>query len=246
MVGRSLALKDFLQMKDINLKALLFVALGVSAALLMMGAAATTTRYKGVLVSSSSTITNLTSTTITNSSDMKVGGTLVVDGVTASGTIETTDVFYGNGNGLTNLGFSAIDALGTAARSNAVAFLKKQTADTNTAGDLTLEAASTFLQMEATGNTTGFRMYDLFNGGSEFQMRRRANGGASVSAIIYVLTNDVFTFGVPVGVSSNAVAAWPVAPRSPGDAMFVNSNGVIHLLTSGLGSTWTATNRIAP
>lgn len=239
-------------MKDINLKVLLLFVSGVSAALLLMGAAATATRYKGVLVSSSSFITNLTSVTITNSGDMKVGGdaqvvgTLAVNGVNASGSVVTTDSFYGNGSGLTNLGFSAIDALGTAARSNAVAFLKKQTADTNTAGDLTLEAASTFLQMEATGNTTGFRMYDLFNGGSEFQMRRRANGGASVSAIIYALTNDVFTFGVPVGVSSNAVAAWPVAPRSPGDAMFVNSNGVVHLLTSGVDGTWTATNRIAP
>lgn len=45
---------------------------------------------------------------------------------------------------------------------------------------------------------------------------------------------------------SNALSAWPTVPTVSGAAAFVNSNGVVFLLTSGLGATWTATNRIAP
>jgi len=47
-------------------------------------------------------------------------------------------------------------------------------------------------------------------------------------------------------VQSNALSAWPTAPRSRGDAMFVNSNGVVFMLGSGVGLTWTTTNKIAP
>ena len=47
-------------------------------------------------------------------------------------------------------------------------------------------------------------------------------------------------------LKSNAVSTWPTAPRSPGDSFEGNSNGVIYKLTSGVGSTWTGTNKIAP
>lgn len=45
---------------------------------------------------------------------------------------------------------------------------------------------------------------------------------------------------------SNAISQWPPAPKSPGDAYWGNSNGVIYLLTSDVGMTWVATNKIAP
>jgi len=45
---------------------------------------------------------------------------------------------------------------------------------------------------------------------------------------------------------TNAESAWPTAPAAAGAAAFVNSNGVVFVLTSGLGATWTGTNQIAP
>jgi hypothetical protein len=47
-------------------------------------------------------------------------------------------------------------------------------------------------------------------------------------------------------VSSNATSGWPTAPQKAGDAIMVNSNGVVYMLTSGIGATWTSTNKIAP
>ena len=47
-------------------------------------------------------------------------------------------------------------------------------------------------------------------------------------------------------IKSNAVSTWPTAPRTRGDSYVGNSNGVVFMLTSGLGITWTATNKIAP
>jgi hypothetical protein len=47
-------------------------------------------------------------------------------------------------------------------------------------------------------------------------------------------------------ISSNAESAWPTAPVTEGAAAFVNSNGVVFVLTSGFGATWTGTNQIAP
>jgi len=41
---------------------------------------------------------------------------------------------------------------------------------------------------------------------------------------------------------SNALSVWPTAPRAPGHAALVNSNGTIYLLQSGLGATWLNTN----
>jgi hypothetical protein len=45
---------------------------------------------------------------------------------------------------------------------------------------------------------------------------------------------------------TNSLAAWPTAPATPGAAYFGNSNGVVYLLTSGLGNTWTSTNKLGP
>lgn len=38
----------------------------------------------------------------------------------------------------------------------------------------------------------------------------------------------------------------PTGPSTPGNAYLWNSNGVVYLLTSGNGTSWTATNKIAP
>jgi hypothetical protein len=157
-------------MKDT--KRLIFTVSIVAAAWLVLGAAATVTRYRGVLISSSSTITNLTSVTITNSGaakfggDVQIVGSLTVDGIDASGSITTTDVFYGNGGGISN---------------------------------------ATASQVVSGGIVNGY-----------------------------------------LQVKSNAVASWPSAPTVPGAFAIVNSNGVVYLLTSGVGSAWTATNKIAP
>lgn len=50
-----------------------------------------------------------------------------------------------------------------------------------------------------------------------------------------------------VFLSTNDVSVWPTAAQLPGQAVFVNSNGTIYLLTSGPNTTtWAATNKIAP
>ena len=78
------------------------------------------------------------------------------------------------------------------------AFMLAQTATTNSAGDLTLQGTSTFFQLSALGNISGFQYYDLYNGGSQLLLRRKADNGSTVLATVIQLTNDVWTFGVPV------------------------------------------------
>jgi hypothetical protein len=63
---------------------------------------------------------------------------------------------------------------------------------------------------------------------------------------IMIMRTNAVEATVAVGIASNTPARWPSAPPTPGCAMFVNSNGVVFLLTSGTGMTWTATNQIAP
>ena len=110
-----------------------------------------------------------------------------------------TNVFTVGADGTVSPAIATLGGFGTAAYSNATAFLKAGAATTNTAGDMTLEGTSTFLQFNATGSGTGFRYYDLYSGGSTFNLRRKADNGGSVLANIFTLTNDVFTFGVPIG-----------------------------------------------
>jgi len=48
-------------------------------------------------------------------------------------------------------------------------------------------------------------------------------------------------------IATNDLSVWPTAPTFPGQAVFVNSNGVVYLITSGPGlATWAATNKLAP
>ena len=46
-------------------------------------------------------------------------------------------------------------------------------------------------------------------------------------------------------VQSNALSAWPTAPRTAGEAYIGNSNGVLYALSSGMGSAWGRTNVIS-
>jgi hypothetical protein len=58
--------------------------------------------------------------------------------------------------------------------------------------------------------------------------------------------NEFRLFAESIFVKSNAVAIVPASPQSHGDAFLWNSNGIVFMLTSGIGNTWTATNQIAP
>lgn len=82
MVGRSVALKDF--MKNINLKGLALVAIGLTVALLLMGAAATRNRYVGTFVGDGTSLTNIGTASFT-ASNYYVGA------------------FVGNGAGISNV-----------------------------------------------------------------------------------------------------------------------------------------------
>ena len=61
-----------------------------------------------------------------------------------------------------------------------------------------------------------------------------------------VVTSTNFVTTGTLGIRSNTVATWPTVPSAHGEARFVNSNGVVFVLTSGMGLTWTSTNKIAP
>lgn len=68
--------------------------------------------------------------------------------------------------------------------------------------------------------------------------------GLGMTNVSSLNTNAVFN-GTVMG-KTNAVSAWPTAPAFPGAYAIVSSNGVVYILTSNIGATWTATNKLAP
>jgi len=85
---------------------------------------------------------------------------------------------------------------------------------TNLAGDFTLEAASTFLQMNATGGGAGYKYFDFYNGGSTFNLRRKADGGGSVLDSVFSVSSAGIAFGVPVNVNSLELPALDNIPTN--------------------------------
>ncbi len=86
----------------------------------------------------------------------------------------------------------------------------------------------------------------LGSGLEETNIQRVVLAGAGIR-----LVGEVFGAG-PLAMTngyyfpSNALSAWPAAPRSEGEAFIGNSNGVVYLLTSGTGLSWTSTNKLGP
>lgn len=177
---------------------------------------------------SSVSATFVTTATLTN----KVSAANITAGTTSSAF---------NGAAITNLSASSMAAGTPWVTTN------DSRAITNLAGDLTLEATSTFLQMNATGGGAGYKYFDFYNGGNAFSLRRKADGGGSVLDIPFTIASGKFTFGLPVELPTNSLASWPSAPTIGGAACFVNSNGTVYLLTSLPETlTWAATNKLAP
>jgi hypothetical protein len=60
-------------------------------------------------------------------------------------------------------------------------------------------------------------------------------------------TSPYFLVGHALVLESNTAAMTLTSgPNKPGEAVLWNSNGVIYMVTSGVGNTWNATNKIAP
>ena len=85
--------------------------------------------------------------------------------------------------------------------------------------------------------------FSNYAGNARFDMP--ANGGGTVVPEIGIGGPFVVN-AASIFLKSNALSFWPTAPRKTGDSFLGNSNGVVYLLTSGVGSTWTSTNKIAP
>lgn len=216
------------ELRNIMKKILIgFTAFGLM--LLVLGAAATRNRYVGTFVGDGVGVTNSVATYVSTSPlTNKVSAANITAGTVASAF---------DGNAITNLGATG----GPWVRTN------DSRAITNLAGDLTLQASSTFLQMNATGSGTGYKYFDFYNGGSALSLRRKTDNGATVLDVPFTIAAGNFTFGIPVELPTNSLASWPVAPTIGGASCFVNSNGTVYLLTSLPATlTWAATNKIAP
>jgi hypothetical protein len=109
----------------------------------------------------------------------------------------------------------------------------------------------------AVSNSVGGRVFTVTDEGNIYG--GIISAGTISSSVIQVTGGNVSASssglatvaGVPVKsgiytVQSNSLALWPTAPLTRGDAAMVNSNGVVFILTSGTGLTWTSTNKIAP
>jgi hypothetical protein len=97
------------------------------------------------------------------------------------------------------------------------------------------------------GNIQTYRAGELhFSANSPTYNYYRGYDGNDEKWTVMIMRTNALEATIAVGIASNTPSRWPQAPPSPGCAMFVNSNGVVFLLTSGTGMTWTGTNRIAP
>jgi hypothetical protein len=92
--------------------------------------------------------------------------------------------------------------------------------------------------------------YTLLGDGSTLTYLNAPSGGSGALSVANAAkvtwTATAFASSIGFAISSNALTAWPSAPATAGAAYFGNSNGVVYLLTSGLGTSWTSTNKLAP
>lgn len=149
-------------------------------------------------------------------------------------------VFVGDGAGVSN----AVAGSGAATYVTS-ATLTNKTYASNLVGSVAVTTTNTLTSLTVQGA----------EGTDAIVAAVRHATGASNDVLQVQNTSNGFLFGVTTNgvargggfvVRSNAMANWPTAPRYHGEAIFVNSNGFVYLLTSGVGLTWTATNKIAP
>jgi hypothetical protein len=97
------------------------------------------------------------------------------------------------------------------------------------------------------GDIQSYRAGELhFTANSPCYTPQQTYDGNNDDWTVMITRTNAVEATIALNIASNTPARWPSAPATPGGASFVNSNGVIYLLTSGTGMTWTGTNRIAP
>lgn len=101
-----------------------------------------------------------------------------------------------------------------------------------------LNTNDVYLERWLTGFTNGSPVLGDITNGTRIVGKLNATTNVGIGGWL-TLTNGFF-------VLSNAVASWPTAPEVAGQCFLGNSNGVLFLLTSGVGATWTATNKLGP
>ena len=105
-----------------------------------------------------------------------------------------------------------------------------------------MEASSTFFQMNATGGGAGYKYFDFYNGGSTFNLRRKADGGGSVLDSVFSVSSAGIAFGVPVNVNSLELPALDNIPtNSIPPSTAARTNWVLVNLTNS-GPVLIATN----
>lgn len=111
---------------------------------------------------------------------------------------------------------------------------------------LIVESTGTALSLGYNDGTAALAVNPQSDGSTKFF--DYAGGSALLSVTMsngmaFFNKNAVFTNGF--FVKSNAISAWPTAPRTAGDSYYGNSNGFVYVLCSGTGVTWTKTNLVA-
>ena len=157
-------------------------------------------------------------TNVTGTNALTVRGSTYVDG---TGTFKRWLVatnFYGDGSGLSNV--VATGSIAITAGSGTNNYFKSPTADS--------------------GTFTGSNYWATLSVGGLSTPYTNASFETDGNGTVRPATNGFF-------LATNALSAWPTAPRTRGEAYFGNSNGVVYLLTSTPAAlTWAATNKIAP
>lgn len=131
---------------------------------------------------------------------------------------------------------------------------------TNSSWSTNLASGGTLAGVPVFGGPTGFNVQGSFTARANIIVQGQTVGGAPSLEV------DADTFGDPIlltrnsggvqaltidnsgdlVIKTNALSSWPAAATTPGDAVFVNSNGWLYVLASKFGSTaWTKTNLIS-
>ena len=219
-------------MNNMNLKRLAFALAVVACAFLVLGAAATRNRYVGVFVGDGSLTTNIAVTSVGGGL-----GTAAYSNASAFyGTVASNQfhgAFTGNAAGLTNVSVTSTNALYATNDPAGAALSMVSKLDVTNAS-----VANTLL---VTGIANQDPRIFIARGSAVQSTNNLIEAQNTAQTVLFSVSA-----GGAVAIASNTVASWPTAPKYGGNAVLVNSNGVVYLLTSGAGLTWTATNKLGP
>ena len=229
-------------------------------ALLVIGAASRAT-YKGVFVGDGTGLTNVTATA-SGGSAVYVTTSPLTNKVSAANITVGTVASVFDGAAITNLGAANLAVGGVLPVLDGGSLTNIITSSTNaeyavSALYATNDPAGTAISMASKAASTNASIVNTIIVAA---LNAQDPVVATVRASSIQATNNVFEvensamdvlFGVNASgsavIGTNELSTWPAAPTAGGQALLVNSNGTIYLLTSiPFTATWAATNQLAP